>query len=108
MHLANRRNFLQASVLAGSALAGHASAIEPIRRHGKSHMQLSLAAYSFREYLNLKRQPKPSMALEDFVEVAATMPFDAVELTAYYFATTSAQYLANLKGRCTKLGLDVS
>ena len=36
------------------------------------------------------------------------MPLDAVELTGYYFAETDAEYLAPLKGRCTRHGLDVS
>src|SRR5262249_38062009 len=36
------------------------------------------------------------------------LPLDAVELTAYYFAQTGNRYLADLKGHCTRLGLDVS
>jgi sugar phosphate isomerase/epimerase len=110
MH-ASRRHFLQAAVAAG-AVAGlgvsHAGAIEPIRRTGKAQFRLSLAAYSFRQFLNLKAQPKPAMTLDDFIDTAATMPLDAVELTAYYFPETSNQYLARLKGRCTRLGLDIS
>ncbi len=71
-------------------------------------MRLSFAAYSFRQYLDLRRRPKPEMTLEDFIDFAAEQPFDAVELTAYYFPETSARFLARLKGRCTRLGLDVS
>jgi sugar phosphate isomerase/epimerase len=71
-------------------------------------MKLSLAAYSYRQYLNLKQQPRPTMTLADFIDAAAGMPLDAVELTAYYFAETSTRYLAGLKGRCTRLGLDIS
>jgi sugar phosphate isomerase/epimerase len=71
-------------------------------------VRLSLAAYSFRRYLELRQQPRPAMSLDDFIDFAAGQPLDAVELTAYYFPQTTPQYLANLKGRCSRLGLDVS
>ena len=48
------------------------------------------------------------MTLDDFIDLAAGMDLDAVELTAYYFPKTTPEYLAHLKGRCTRLGLDVS
>jgi sugar phosphate isomerase/epimerase len=105
----SRREWLQ-SALAACAVgaAGSASsAIEPIRREG-SRIRLSLAAYSFRQALNLRAQPQPEMNLEGFVDLAATYPLDAVEFTAYYFPETTNAYLARLKGRCTRLGLDVS
>jgi sugar phosphate isomerase/epimerase len=82
--------------------------IEPIVRNGKSRMKLSLAAYSFRQWLDLKKKPRPDMTLADFIDFAAAQEIDAVELTAYYFAETSPEYLAGLKSRCTRLGLDVS
>jgi sugar phosphate isomerase/epimerase len=104
-----RRHFLRSGLAAGLALAAApAAAIEPIRRPGKPHLRLSLAAYSFRKYLALNIKPKPPMTLEDFVDLAASYELDAVEPTAYYFADTSPAYLARLKGRCTRLGLDVS
>ena len=71
-------------------------------------MKLSLAAYSFRQWLDLKKKPKPDMTLADFIDFAADQDIDAVELTAYYFAETTPEYLAALKARCTRLGLDVS
>jgi sugar phosphate isomerase/epimerase len=71
-------------------------------------MRLSLAAYSFRQFLALGKKPAPTMTLDDFIDLAAALPLDAVELTAYYFAQTTPRYLAALKGRCTRLGLDVS
>src|SRR5262245_55447521 len=104
-----RRNFLGAAVLAGAGLAGGAaSAIEPIRRNGRPQFRLSLAAYSFNRFLRTKPGVKPDMNLEQVIDIAAGLPFDAVELTAYYFTETSPAYLARLKGRCTRLGLDVS
>jgi sugar phosphate isomerase/epimerase len=110
MKTATRRQFLQAGLVAGAWAAGAstADAIDPIRRHGKPRMRLSLAAYSYNRYLDFRRNKKPSMTLEEFIDGAATVPVDAVELTSYYFRQTAPQYLAALKGRCTRLGLDVS
>jgi sugar phosphate isomerase/epimerase len=105
-----RRHFLQSSLAAGAGLvlATSGRAIEPISRSGKPHLRLSIAAYSYRKYLDLKIKPKPPMTLDDFVDLAASLGLDAVEPTAYYFADTSRAYLTRLKGRCTRLGLDVS
>src|SRR5206468_9125798 len=106
-----RRQFLHAAGVSAAAwtLAPRcASAIEPIQRPGQSHIRLSIAAYSYRQYLDLKAKPKPSMTLDDFIDTAAEMGLDAVELTQYYFPQTTPDYLAHLKGRCTRLGLDVS
>jgi sugar phosphate isomerase/epimerase len=111
MKTSTRRRFLQTALVAGAGAAlacGSASAIEPISRNKRSHLRLSIAAYSYRQYLDLKRKPKPAMTLADFIDTAAEMNLDAVELTAYYFAQTTNAYLAGLKGRCTRLGLDVS
>jgi sugar phosphate isomerase/epimerase len=106
IHL-SRRDWI-ATCAAGAVCAAGARAIEPISRTGKSHMKLSLAAYSFRQWLDLKKKPKPDITLADFIDFAAAQEIDAVELTAYYFAETSPEYLAALKTRCTRLGLDVS
>lgn len=101
---ATRRQFLQSTLLAGTGLlagAGAASAIEPIRRDGEPHLRLSIAAYSFRK--ELTRKPKPDMTLDDLIDLAARMDLDAVELTQYYFPPkTTTDYLAHLKGRCTR------
>lgn len=107
--LNDRRTFLAGSLAAGAAtLAATPSfAIDPIRRNGRSLLKLGLAAYSFRQVLNLNRKP-PTMTLDGFIDLAATMPFDAVELTEYYFSETAPRYLAGLKGRATRLGLDIS
>ena len=106
---ATRRQFIHNSLAAGVALAASAApAIEPIRRSGRPLIRLSLAAYSFRQLLDLRRKPQPTMSLDDFIEMAAGLPLDAVELTAYYFAQTTPRYLAQLKGHCTRLGLDIS
>lgn len=105
-----RRQFLQTALATstGLALAPAALAIDPIRRTGKPHLRLSLAAYSYRKYLDLKKPASPPMTLDDFIDTAAALDLDAVELTSYYFPEASLAYLARLKGRCTRLGLDVS
>ena len=110
MNKPHRRRFLTSSLAvgAGVALANTAAAIEPIRRHGSFRTRLSLAAYSFRRYLNLRAKPRPEMTYPQFIDAAARWPLDAVELTAYYFPETSNRYLANLKGQATRLGLDIS
>ncbi len=104
----SRRGFLRSvlAVGAGTTVLSQVSAIEPIRRSGKPHLRLSLAGYSFRDHFSGKL--KPAMTLDDFVDYAAELGVDAVEPTAYYFKDTSPAYLARLKGRCTRLGLDVS
>src|SRR6516164_5840159 len=99
-----RRRFLQAAA-ASLALTSSAAAIDPIRRPGKPHIRLSIAGYSYRKYLDLK---KPAMTYDEFIDNAAAMDLDAVELTAYYFSETTPEYLAHIKGRCTRLGLDIS
>src|SRR5258708_841780 len=95
-----RRQFLQTTLTAGAATAlgaGTVSAIEPIKRATpKPHLRLSIAAYSYRQFLDLK---KPTMTLDDFAELAAGMDLDAIEPTAYYFPKTTPEYLAHLKGK---------
>jgi sugar phosphate isomerase/epimerase len=102
-----RRQFLTTALAAGAGLvaANRLPAVEPIARAGKSHLRLSFAAYSFRQYLDVK---KPQMTLDEFIDYAAEHDFDAVELTSYYFPRSTPDYLARLKGRCSRLGLDVS
>jgi sugar phosphate isomerase/epimerase len=100
-----RRQWMAATAALGTAAT--ASAIEPIRRNGRAAFKLGLAAYSFRQALDLRRKP-PAMNLEGFIDQAAAWPLDAVELTAYYFPETTNAYLARLKARCTRLGLDIS
>jgi sugar phosphate isomerase/epimerase len=106
-----RRRFLRTSIVAAASIgagAARSPGIEPIHRTGRSRIRLSLAGYSFRRYLELRQRPRPAMTLDDFIEFAAGQPLDAVELTAYYFPRTTPDYLAHLKGHCTRLGLDVS
>jgi sugar phosphate isomerase/epimerase len=110
MSQTTRRTFLAGAALAGaagvSALAEPCSAIDPIGRTRPSHLKLSLAAYSFKRYLE---GPGKSMDLFGFVDLAADLGLDAVEPTSYYFPEgVAADYLHRLRRHAFLLGLDVS
>jgi sugar phosphate isomerase/epimerase len=103
--LLSRRQF--AAAVATSVTAVPLAAIDPIPRPGqRPRLRLSLAAYSYRQYLDLKK--KPTMTLMDFIDTAAWGPLDAVELTSYYFADTSVDYLKQILQRCRQHGLAIS
>lgn len=104
MRATTRREFLAG----GAAVAvAPALAIDPIKRSAKPRLKLSLAAYSYRDFLTGKAQP--AMSLEQFVDRCAAMNLDAVELTEYYFPKpVTAEYLARIKRQCYLLGLDIS
>lgn len=104
----SRRSFIKnigaAAVL--SSTSPPALAIDPVRRIGGSHMKLSLAAYSFREYL---AGPKKSMTMEDFVDLCAKYNLDATEPTSYYFPDpVTPEYLRRLRKRAFLQGLGIS
>jgi sugar phosphate isomerase/epimerase len=101
-----RREFLAAGL--GLAAFGSVQAIEPIARSRPPHIKISLAAYSFHKSLERKKDVAPKMTMEAFIDHAASWGISAVELTSYYFADSTPAYFASLKGRCTRLGLDVS
>ncbi len=87
-------------------MARSARAIPPIGRTRPSHLKLSIAAYSYRQYLTSK---PPQMDLFDFVDQAADLALDGVEPTSYYFPRdVTPDYLNRLKLHAFKLGLDIS
>jgi sugar phosphate isomerase/epimerase len=108
MSLSRRQFFAASAAATGTASLSpqFASAIDPIKRPSdKPDLKLSLAAYSYRQYLDLK---KPTMTLFDFIDIAAWGPLDAVELTSYYFSETTDAYLDKIKARCQQHGLAIS
>lgn len=109
MPTTSRRDFLRYAALtaAGSLLSAPvARAISPIGRTRPSHLKLSLAAYSYRQLLQGK---EPKMDLFDFVNLAADMGLDGVELTSYYFPSDlKTEYLHRIRQHAFVLGLDVS
>lgn len=87
-----------------------AAAFAPAAPYSPSLLKLSLAAYSFRDYLDLK-PAKPiaePMTLFAFADLAASLGLGAIEPTGYYFAETAPAYLQKFKRHCTRLGLDIS
>src|SRR5262249_53076678 len=113
MYQSTRRQLLKR--VAGVAAAGWATggtvrsarAIPPIGRSRPSHLKLSIAAYSYRDYLTGKSAPH--LDLFDFVNLSADMALDGVEPTSYYFPpTVTSDYLNRLKYHAFKLGLDIS
>lgn len=111
----DRRQFLRDGLVAGSAatamslLGSTSRAAESPRRTGKSYMKLSVAAYSYRKYLNFQN---PTMTMEDFISEAAAMDLDGCEPTSYWFSNypgeIDTQYLLKLKQQAFRLGLDIS
>lgn len=94
----SRRQFLGTSAVI--AITPLASAIEPIKRPSdKPDLKLSLAAYSFRQKLDLK---KPTMTLFEFIDLASDLPLDAVELTSYYWAEQTGEYARKLSAHAAK------
>ncbi|MDD9866060.1 MAG: TIM barrel protein, partial [Verrucomicrobiales bacterium] len=88
-----KRTFLKTTGLAsvGVGLGGLLSAsVAPIKRKGKSRLNLSLAAYSFRDYFDTAthRQNRPSEAqsitMHDFIDYCADQDLAGAELTSYY------------------------
>jgi len=107
----NRRAFLSSAPLAaaGALLPRPAVAIDPITRAGRSQLRVGLAAYSMRQYLQAKPGTTGAMDLLGFVDYAAELGVDAVELTSYFFpAEVTDAYLNELKRRCHINGLDIS
>jgi sugar phosphate isomerase/epimerase len=108
----SRRRFLQTGLAVGAGLTlitPSLRAIEPIKRAGSPHMRLGLAGYSCRKYLtSADKTKKPEWTYDDFIDFAAEQNVDAVELTAYYFPEVTPEYLARIKGKCIRLGLDIN
>jgi sugar phosphate isomerase/epimerase len=101
----SRRQFLAAGA-AAALPPGLARAIDPIQRPSdRPDLKLSLAAYSFRQSLDLK---KGKMTLFDFIDLAAELPLDGVELTSYYWAETTDAYAEKLKAHAARKKLAIS
>ena len=115
----NRRDFLK---LAAASVTATVST-SPLRaagpfsteRPGGARLRLSLAAYSFRNYFHFyKGQPNRdviadrAMNMFDFVDYCADHDLTGAELTSYFFADTSADYLTRLRRHCFLRGVSVS
>jgi len=111
----NRRSFLNSSLKGGVALAGAAllnpfvaHAIAPFKRPGRPRLQLSLAAYSFRDTFK-HTDPARRISMEDFIDYCADHGCAGAELTSYYFPETFGNdYLIKLKRHAFLRGIAIS
>jgi sugar phosphate isomerase/epimerase len=115
----SRRRFIFTSALALGGLGlpvGSGLAVEPFKRNGPPRLQLSLAAYSFREYfkdISHKRKIATDAAkridLFQFVDYCAAQGCAAAELTSYYFPKdVDEAFLLKLRRHCFLRGVEVS
>jgi sugar phosphate isomerase/epimerase len=110
----SRRHFLFTSL--GALTVSTLPAIEPIKRPGKSRMQLGVAAYSFREYFQWMRdkEQKPKgdrkpWSIVDFVDWCADNNVPGAELTSYFFPPdVNEAYLLGLKRHCYLRGVQIA
>ena len=107
----SRRHFLHVTGL--SLLAGRtASAFEPFPRVGPPRLQLSLAAYSFREsFKETKGKPNPQGTLEmpGFIDYCAQHGCAGAELTSYFFPKDATRdYLLALRRQAWLRGIAIS
>ena len=117
----NKRDFLK-TVGAVSATAGLGvtlpvclPAASPVQRKGKPRLNLSLAAYSFRDYFNTAThaQNRPadakSIDMHDFIDYCADHNLDGAELTSYYLdPQISRSELTALKRHAFLRGIAIS
>lgn len=110
----SRRHFLSTSL--GALTVSTLPAIEPIKRPGKSRMQLGVAAYSFREYFQWMRdkEQKPKTdrkpwSITDFVDWCADNNVPGAELTSYFFPPdVNEASLLELKRHCYLRGVQIA
>lgn len=112
--IANRREILGSLTACATLIAcdrpcgliSQALGIEPIARIAPGRMQLSLAAYSFRDLL---KGNKEGWDLFKFVDYCHAQAIPGAELTSYYFpADVSDAYIVELKEHCRRRGVSIS
>jgi sugar phosphate isomerase/epimerase len=110
----SRRHFLSTSL--GALTVTSLPAIEPIKRPGKSRMQLGVAAYSFREYFQWMRdkqqKPKgdrPQWSILDFIDWCGDNNIPGAELTSYFFPPdVDEAFLLEVKRRAYLRGVQIA
>ena len=105
--MTSRRQFLaRTAAMAALPALPPTSPIDPIGRKSKSHLKLSIAAYSYRQLLDLSN---PKMDMFAFADLAAEMGCDAIEPTSYWFPKGfDTAYLRKLRQHAFMNGLDIS
>ncbi len=117
MKTSSRRHFLQAAGAATVLATPLARAIEPLGRTGKARLQLSLAAYSFREFFIGELQRGTGKAVPagqevdmfKFIDFCAEHDCEGAELTSYFFPKAlSADYLVQVRRHAFIKGVAIS
>jgi len=109
-----RRTFLRfgAATLLAVPFAPLARAIEPFARAGQPRLNLSLAAYSFRDFfkeMRGKANPKGTLDILSFIDYCADHGVPGAELTSYFFpANVDAEYLLKVRRHAFLRGVAIS
>jgi len=103
----SRREWMLSSTAALGAAAWAGTQARAEDTAPKPSPKLSLAGYSFRDYLPHDGKPG-KITLEDFFEIAAGYGLQAVEPTGYYFTSEDLPYVHTVKAAAHKLGIDIS
>lgn len=106
-----RRHFLKTSLLASAGLASvciPAYSAEPFGRKGNPRLPLSIAAYSFRDYLTGKEAGR-EFTLFDFIDYCVEQGCQGAELTSYYFPKElNTDFLLKVKRHAFLRGVEIS
>ena len=94
----NRRHFL---ATAGAAVAATA-APAPDTPLGKARFRTGLVAYSYRKALEAK-----TMTYEDLIRIAVETGTDGIDMTVYWFPSTSDDYILPLRRLAYKNRVDI-
>jgi sugar phosphate isomerase/epimerase len=100
----------------GLSRAANADPSNPFERSGRPRLLLSLAAYSFRASFPTMRgkpnakapQGAAAMDMFKFVDYCAEQGIDGAELTSYFFAEETDDYLIKLRRHCFLRGVPIS
>lgn len=95
--MTNRRDFWKTcAALPAFAFAGTE------KLAGKARLRPAICAYSYRTELKDKK-----LSYEDLVRMAADMNIDGLDLTVYWFPSTSAGFLLPLKRLAYRMGVEI-
>ena len=96
------------AITAGMARAADApSGNAKPRPQSPKRFKISLAGYSFRQFLDQPGKPG-KMSLFDMVDLCAKLGIDALEPTAYYFLKTDDEWVHSLKRKAFLAGIEIS
>lgn len=96
-----------AAVASAPLTRADAPSTQPTDTPLPGQLKISMAGYSFREFLD--RPGKPGrMSLIDFVDLGLKWGLDAVEPTSYYFLREDDEFILALKRYAFRSGLEIS